>query len=43
MLRALPSSTIVVVMSFICYAFHLGFPTVSFLFLVVVVNPLAGR
>ena len=42
-LRALPSSTIVVVVSFICYAFHLGFATVSFFFLVVVViHSLAG-
>jgi hypothetical protein len=42
MLRALPLSTIVVVVSFICYAFHLGFPTVSFLFLGSG-DPLAGR
>ena len=42
-LRALPSSTVVVIASLICYAFHLGFPTVSFFFLVVVViHSLAG-
>jgi len=42
-LRALPSSTVVVIVTLICYAFHIGFPTVSFFFLVVVViHSLAG-
>jgi len=42
-LRALPSSAVVVIVSVICYEFRLSFPTVSFFSLVVVViHSLAG-
>jgi two-component system, OmpR family, sensor histidine kinase KdpD len=41
-LRALPSSIVVVIVSFICYAFHLSFPTMSFFLVVVVLQSLGG-
>jgi two-component system sensor histidine kinase KdpD len=36
-LRAVPSSIVIGIITFACYIFHLNFPTVSFIYLIVVV------